>query len=1079
MRSVVSPTLFCMMLLNCIVSAPSFAQDNGVPSEGKVSLTEGERAWLEEHPDIVMGYTDSFEPEVIVDPDGSLHGIQVDILDELNRRLGTRIRLRVAPVPELVEKAKKKEVDGILSLHPRYADKLGLLKTRTFLTNYAAVFARRDLPFDSPSDFSGKRVTIIDKAFFSEEIIEEYGQGATILKVKDSEEGMQIVSKNQADYFLGATLNAYLLVKYQLFDMTMQYVFYDDPIEAVMATRSDWPEFSSIVNKGLSSFPEEEIEAIVAKWIHLPKQQQVLVDLTPEELRWLAQNHTVRVFATAHAPLLFYKDGKPVGISADFLNEVSRRTGIKFEISKPSQDFTTAMKGLIAHEGPDLIAGLDPTPERERVILFSRTYWSSPKFIFTRDDAPFVSSIEDLSGRRIAVVGGYVTHELLKKIHPDVNLLVYRNNKDALSAVSAREAFAFIGSLAATSAMMNAFGLTNLKACAPSSLPDATVAMGIRSDWPELRDIINNVLDSIPAAKKAAIVNRWSSVKFEHGIRLGDVLKWGVGVACGTLCIGFLFIFWNRSLARKVKERTLELERATKSLENDIIDKIKAEQALKDSWRYTDNLIETANVMIVGLDAKGNVTTFNPAAEKVTGYTRSEMIGRNWLRNMLPPDEYPTVEREFVRLMSGGLPRLFENTILTKKGRKRFISWSNNEVTRDGQVVGAISFGIDVTERKKAEDALKESEEQFRHLVEQSPMSIQTMSPDGRITKVNRAFMDLWGVTEDSLRRVLGKYNILEDEQARELGVMPHIKKAFSGEAIILPVIEYDGSSTMGLVGLPDVNAKRVWIQARLYPVKNSRGEVVSVVQIEEDVTERKKAEQKVQDYQQRLKTLLSQLAVTEERERRRIAADLHDHVGQSLAFARIQLAAARKSTSLEKRNAILDDTSETLLHTIQDTKNLIFELSVPSMNELGLGAAISDWLEEQLGRRYGLKTAFIDEIDVSLRKTLDDDVRAILFRNVRELLANVVKHAHANQVRVSMAEADGFLEIVVHDDGVGFEAREIPQAGGKKGGYGLFSIEERMTDLGGSLEIVSEPGKGCKAVLTVPLGEGRTGVLE
>ena len=140
-------------------------------------------------------------------------------------------------------------------------------------------------------------------------------------------------------------------------------------------------------------------------------------------------------------------------------------------------------------------------------------------------------------------------------------------------------------------------------------------------------------------------------------------------------------------------------------------------------------------------------------------------------------------------------------------------------------------------------------------------------------------------------------------------------------------------------------------------------------------------------------------------------------------------------------------------------------------MHEIGLGAAISEWIDDQIGKRYGLKTEFFDNIDQSYRKTLDENVRAILFRNVRELLINVVKHAQANQVSVSMEITNGLLKIVVRDDGVGFEHLLASQTGGPKDGFGLFSIRERMADLGGALEIKSEPGKGCKAILTVPIG--------
>lgn len=140
----------------------------------------------------MLGYTDTFEPKVIVNPDGSYQGILVDFLEKLNGRLGTHIRLRIDPVPEVIAKAQKKEVDGILSFTPGYADQLGLLKTRGYMTNYPAVFTRKGAAFEHPSDLAHKRVTIIDNVFFSEKIVEEYGDGTTVLNVKDALVGQQI-----------------------------------------------------------------------------------------------------------------------------------------------------------------------------------------------------------------------------------------------------------------------------------------------------------------------------------------------------------------------------------------------------------------------------------------------------------------------------------------------------------------------------------------------------------------------------------------------------------------------------------------------------------------------------------------------------------------------------------------------------------------------------------------------------------------------------------------------------------------------------------------------------------------------
>ncbi len=347
------------------------------------------------------------------------------------------------------------------------------------------------------------------------------------------------------------------------------------------------------------------------------------------------------------------------------------------------------------------------------------------------------------------------------------------------------------------------------------------------------------------------------------------------------------------------------------------------------------------------------------------------------------------------------MPKSFQNPILTKTGEERVISWSNNEIKEGDQIAGTLSFGIDITDRSRMEEALQESEEKFRYLVEQSPLSIQVFDLDGRIVQVNEAWKVLWGISEERLPEVFEKYNVLEDEEVRELGVLPLIEKAFKGEGVTLPVIDYDASTTLESLEIGSAEVKKRWVRVQFYPIKNTRGEVVSVVGIEEDITSSIQAEQEILQYQHRLKALASQLTIAEEKERRTIAADLHDHVGHSLALARMQLNGILESDSDLERNILVKDISNIMLQALQDTRSLIFELSSPSMNEIGLGAAISEWLEEQIEKRHGLKTEFSDTIEKEHRKALDDNVRALLFRNVRELLTNVVKHARAKKVSV------------------------------------------------------------------------------
>jgi len=302
-------------------------ENRPLETEPTIVLTSEERVWLRDHPDIQLGYTDTLEPEVIVNTDGTYSGMVVDFLDALNEKLGTEIGLRVYSIPELLDKAKNKRIDGILNLHPEYADSLGLLKTRSYWPAYLAVFSRKETLFTNPDDFADKRVAIIDGVYITQKLMDRHGKQATILKVDDALGGLQSVEKGAADLFLGFSYNSFFIPKYQLFDVVPAHVFMDAPEWFGIGIRADWPQLVSILNKGISGFSEEEIHAIIAKWSYLPEKQGT-IELTPEERDWLKQDHTVRVFSTDHAPLMSYREGKPFGISADLLKQISERTGI-------------------------------------------------------------------------------------------------------------------------------------------------------------------------------------------------------------------------------------------------------------------------------------------------------------------------------------------------------------------------------------------------------------------------------------------------------------------------------------------------------------------------------------------------------------------------------------------------------------------------------------------------------------------------------------------------------------------------------------------------------------------------------
>jgi PAS domain S-box-containing protein len=164
----------------------------------------------------------------------------------------------------------------------------------------------------------------------------------------------------------------------------------------------------------------------------------------------------------------------------------------------------------------------------------------------------------------------------------------------------------------------------------------------------------------------------------------------------------------------------------------DITQRKQAERALRDAKEFSENLIQTANVMILGLDTDGNVNLLNGAGEKITGYTFAELNGKSWSA-LVPRDRFPDVWAEFDRLVDGTAGEAFENPILTKTGEERHIAWRSSVLKVNGKIVATISFGNDITERKQAEEALRRSEENYRNFVARSSEGIFRQDLDAPI----------------------------------------------------------------------------------------------------------------------------------------------------------------------------------------------------------------------------------------------------------------------------------------------------------------------------------------------------------
>lgn len=254
------------------------------------------------------------------------------------------------------------------------------------------------------------------------------------------------------------------------------------------------------------------------------------------------------------------------------------------------------------------------------------------------------------------------------------------------------------------------------------------------------------------------------------------------------------------------------------------------------------------------------------------------------------------------------------------------------------------------------------------------------------------------------------------------------------------------------------------WLAWDSFPYAD-RGLVFSVVR---DVTNRKESERQLHEYRDRLRALSNQLSLVEDRQRRELAAAIHDGLAQQLFGIRAQMVLLKYPDKVPNLQDVVTQIIAILDDTMTSARSLSFELFPPVLYEVGLEAALV-WLAHNFGERTGIDCQTSREGE---GEELPEDMRSMAYQCVREVLANVKKHAEATRVVISLTYVNQFLTILVEDDGVGFDVRdqERPyQTTAATHGYGLFSIRERLRSVDGRMLVDSKAGRGSRIFMSFP----------
>jgi PAS domain S-box-containing protein len=401
-----------------------------------------------------------------------------------------------------------------------------------------------------------------------------------------------------------------------------------------------------------------------------------------------------------------------------------------------------------------------------------------------------------------------------------------------------------------------------------------------------------------------------------------------------------------------------------------------------------------------------------------------------------------------------GVVKGFEAQFRRKDGGVIWVSITARSVRDEGgNLLHYEGIIEDITERKQAEKALRESEEKYRTLVEALPHAVAIIQ-DARVVFANRAAAEMFRV--GTPEQLIDTDAVMCSVEREGKCLAAKDRERLTGAAATPGHYETTLQRTDGDSFPADVFVRPIVFSGR-------RAIQVAVI----DITERKRAEIELQRYQEQLRFLASELSLTEARERRRLATDLHDSIGQTLAMSKLKVDALRSEASSAVAANELRDVCNLLDRAIQDTRSLAFELSPPVLYELGIEAALES-LVEQMQQVHGIPIKLLDD---GRPKSLSEDTAVFCFRAVQELLINAVKHARPRKIEVSIRTEGSQIRITVVDDGTGFVPGEVFSREGRKRGFGLFSIRERLQLLGGSMKIDSKPRQGARVTLLAPVG--------
>jgi two-component system sensor histidine kinase EvgS len=576
----------------------------------KIKLTVQEKNWIQNHPLIKVHNEKSWAP-FNYNLNNTPKGFSIDYMNLLAKKIGLHVKyISGFTWNEFLSQIKDKKIDVMLNiLKTKKRMKYILFTDNYYISNPIALILRKDENINDIKDLFGKTVAIT-KGFYYGKLLKKYFPKIKLLTVDNDEKSVLSVSTSKADaafgklsvanyYMIKNTLNNIKLVEDRW--LTNEKVNTKDYI----GVRKDWPILQKLLSKAMSALSQTELNRLKKKWSIIDsKNDKFKESLNKKEKDWIKKHSVVKFVIDPSKEPFEYLDknsGKFKGIVKDYIDILDERTGIKFKFIK-SKSWEDSIKKVKSKEA-DMYSSINKTASRLKTMNFSSAYLNYPFVIVTKNDTGFLTSLESINDKRIAVIKGKVVTKYLEKKYKNIKKIYVKNLEEALRYVSEEKAYALVASLPIVSYQINKYGYNDLKISGrlDISLP---LFMAMRKDLGESGiEIINKALSTITKKKKEEIYNKHINIIFEQ--KINYKLIWGIlSIAFLIFIVSFLWIKKLSSLNRKINEQ--------KKIFETIYEKAFDAILLMENGKFID--CNEFAIKVFGLNDKKDILMKNPVA---------------------------------------------------------------------------------------------------------------------------------------------------------------------------------------------------------------------------------------------------------------------------------------------------------------------------------------------------------------------------------------------------------------------------------------------------------------------------------